>query len=117
MAKTIDQRMAAHIDGDFVAGGTMLLRGADGSVILTQRVLSIEPKSEIEMTFELPGDTPPSRCRYLLEPVDAAMQLTVEHYDLGPDQTHTREGWARWQASLKTYLERGTARAFALDYA
>jgi len=104
-----------HVKGDLTDGGGIVLQRADGSPMLTQKVLNITPKSEIDLTFELAGGAPMQRCRFLVEQTGAAMKLTVEHFDMPGDQTHTTEGWTRWLSGIKSYMENGSIRAFALD--
>ena len=90
----------------------------DGAPILVARILEEDPKSRIEHTFEIQGPdaAPASRSVFLLSPEGDHMKLVIEHYDLfhpvvpglGVD-----DGWARWAAGLKTFLETGEARRFA----
>jgi hypothetical protein len=54
-------------------------------------------------------DAPASHMVYLIEPQGDVCKLTIEHYDLAPGQEGFAEGWARLAASLKSYLETGTA--------
>ena len=99
-------------------GETYRLSHADGSPMLVSRTLRTEPKSRIESTFEpqWEGGGAPSRTVFLIRPEGEACSLTVEHYDL----THpvvqgegVADGWARWAAGLKTWLETGETVRFA----
>lgn len=88
---------------------------AGGGVMLSNRVIAIDPKRRIEMSFQ-PGwaeNAPESRCVYVLEPQPSGMKLTIEHYDLAADQDGIADGWARFAAGLKTWLETGKAHRFA----
>jgi DNA-binding transcriptional ArsR family regulator/uncharacterized protein YndB with AHSA1/START domain len=110
-----DQMAAYHYHcraarGDAAPGGTTEFLRADGSTMLTQRTLAIEPKSRIEMSFEPNwGDSSASsRVVFRLAAEGALCKLTCEHYDLPPEQMGVREGWMRWGSSLKSWLETGT---------
>ena len=88
--------------------------------MLTCRTLSEEPKTRIEATFEghWEGAGAPSRTVFLVTPEGAHCRLTVEHYDLTfpvvPGEGVV-DGWERWAAGLKTYLETGEAVRFAAE--
>lgn len=111
-----DQMAAYHFacsaaEGDAAEGvATRFLRD-DGSLMIAQRTLRIDPKSRIEMTFEPSfGDNhDPSRVVYRIEAEGPHCKLTCEHYEIKPGQEGVREGWARWAASLKSWLETGQA--------
>lgn len=84
----------------------------DGTALLTNILLSSDPKSRMECTFEphWVGGGDPSRVIYLIEPQGDFVKLTVEHYDLGGPVAAgegVADGWARWAAGLKTWLETG----------
>ncbi|WP_299676878.1 helix-turn-helix domain-containing protein [uncultured Roseobacter sp.] len=90
---------------------------ADGSTMLTCKTLDLTPKSRIEATFEPGWDETlgASRQVFLLEPEGAHMKLVIEHYEL----THPvvpgegiHDGWARFAAGLKSWLETGEAVRF-----
>lgn len=108
------------VAGDATApGDTIDYSFPQGGHMLSNRVISIEPKSRIEMEF-LPNwgeDKTPSRCIYLITPGASGMKLTVEHYDLPATQTGVREGWARFAGGLKTWLETGKAHRFTPEMA
>lgn len=91
------------------SGGHRVLR-ADGSVMLTQEILSAEPKTRLEMTFEpnwLEGENLPSRIVLSIAVEGEICKLTCEHYGIPAGQDGVREGWARYLASLKSWLETG----------
>jgi DNA-binding transcriptional ArsR family regulator/uncharacterized protein YndB with AHSA1/START domain len=109
-----------HVDGDYAPGGTVTYRRPDGSAMLTCRVLGIDPKTRLETSFELVSSEGParrSRCVYHVAATGDGMKLTIEHYDLGPGIEQTRDGWARFGSGLKSWLETGKTRPFALDFA
>lgn len=105
----------SDVQGDFVQGGEIVFRTADGATMLTNRVTAIEHGKRIEFEF-VPGwagpDSPASRCVYLVEPAGGTTCLTVEHYAIPEGQDGVREGWARYTAGLKTWLETGKAMSF-----
>ncbi len=84
----------------------------DGNPMLKQKVLSSDPKSRLELTFEplfMGPEAPPSRNVYLIEPQGETCKLTIEHYEMAEGQEGFAEGWARLASSLKSYLETGKA--------
>jgi uncharacterized protein YndB with AHSA1/START domain/DNA-binding transcriptional ArsR family regulator len=89
-----------------------------GHPMLTCRTLAAEPKSRIEATFEghWDGAGAPSRTVFLIRPEGAHCRLTVEHHDLTfpvvPGEG-VADGWDRWAAGLKTWLETGEAVRFS----
>lgn len=100
------------VEGRAEEGDTIRFILPDGAPMLTQQVTKVEPKSRIETTFEpyfFGPDAPPSRMVYVIEPQDPACKLTIEHYDIPQGQEGVAEGWARLAASLKSWLETGTA--------
>ena len=89
----------------------------DGNPMLRQVTTELDPKTRIAMTFEplfMGPDAPASHMVYLIEDQGEACKLTIEHYDLAPGQEGFTEGWARLAASLKSYLETGTALKAAM---
>lgn len=93
------------------AGDNVTFTLPDGSKMLEQEIIQIDPKSRIETTFQphfFGPDAPGSRMAYLIEPQGDICKLTIEHYDLAPGQEGVAEGWARLAASLKSWLETGT---------
>ncbi len=103
--------MCKDVRGDYADGAEVLYVLPDGSTMLTNRVSLFDPKSRIEMSFE-PGwagpDTPASRCAYLVETAGEACKLTIEHYEIPEGQDGVKDGWARYAASLKSFLETGS---------
>ncbi|MGP6088025.1 ArsR/SmtB family transcription factor [Antarctobacter jejuensis] len=84
-------------------------------VMLSNKLIAIEPKTRLEMSFA-PGwaeDAAVSRCVYLIEPQDSGMKLTVEHYELSENMEGVNDGWARFLAGIKTWLETGRTHRFA----
>ena len=106
---------SSKVTGDYAApGDTVDYHFDQGGLMLSNRVIAIEPKSRIEMEF-MPhwgGDETPSRCVYLVEPVASGMKLTVEHYGLTEAQAGIADGWVRFLSGLKTYIETGTGHRF-----
>ncbi|MEO1562837.1 MAG: SRPBCC domain-containing protein [Pseudomonadota bacterium] len=95
-----------------VEGGGMRFILPDGSTMLTQRFTKMDPKTRIESTFEPnfgEGMTKASRCVYIITPETNACKLRIEHYGTPQGQEGVAEGWARWAASAKSYLETGHA--------
>ncbi|MHA6325441.1 ArsR/SmtB family transcription factor [Roseivivax sp. CAU 1753] len=110
----------SDVTGDYTApGDTVVCRFPNGDPLLTNRVLSIDPKTRIELEFapSWGGDDTPSRCIYLLEPQSSGMKLTVEHFDIPASQTGIADGWARLFSGLKTYVETGKGHRFAPERA
>lgn len=104
-----------EVQGDYAPGQTVTYLGADGATMLANTVTEIDPGRRIDMTFMagwLGADAPVSRCVYLVEQAGPVMKLTIEHYDLGPGSDGIREGWARFAASLKTWVETGRRMNF-----
>lgn len=88
-------------------------------VMLSNRVISIDPKSRIEMDFT-PGwveNPKSSRCIYLLDPQPRGMKLTIEHYDIQETDGDVHDGWTRFAAGLKTYLETGKTLRLPMGHA
>lgn len=98
-------------------GDTYVYENDDGFKYMKTRRLSAEPKSRIEATFEpaWEGGGGPSRTVFLIAPERDHCALTIEHYDLTfpvvPGEG-VHDGWSRWAASLKTWLESGHAHKF-----
>jgi len=108
------------VEGDFAAPGDVVdYTFPSGDRMLTNRVIAIEPKTRIEMSFEphWGEDRTASRCVYLVTPGVTGMKLTLEHYGLTSDQDGIRTGWARFASGLKTWLETGKTHRFAPEMA
>jgi DNA-binding transcriptional ArsR family regulator/uncharacterized protein YndB with AHSA1/START domain len=116
-----DERNVAHFH--FIAshatrdGDTVVMFFPDGSPMLTNTLLEAEPKTRMVCTFEphWEGGGAPSKVAYLIKPEGAFCKLTVEHFDLTfpvvPGEG-VADGWARWAAGLKTWLETGKPARF-----
>lgn len=83
------------------------------TVAMICREIKATPKSEIVSTFEpqMADDGKPSKTIFRIAVEGSVCKLTVEHYDLTfpvivGEGVH--DGWSRWAAHLKTYLETGT---------
>ena len=87
-------------------------RTPDGDAMLVQRGLREDPKSRIDLSFEIQGPdaAPASRSVYLLSAEDAGMKLVIEHYELFhpvvPGEG-VHDGWTRFATGLKAFLEAG----------
>ena len=117
-----DQMAAYHfacdvVEGDALPGNVTRFVKPDGADMLRQVTTAFDPKSRIAMTFEpvfMGEGAPASHMVYLIEPQGEVCKLTIEHYDMAPGQEGFAEGWARLAASLKSYLETGTALKAAM---
>ncbi|WP_102107672.1 SRPBCC domain-containing protein [Oceaniglobus roseus] len=104
----------AELEGDTYA---LYLEG--GAPLFRMRKIADTPKTRIEATFEpqWEGGGAPSRTVFLIRPEGPYCALTVEHYDLTFPVVPTEgvaDGWSRWAASLKTWLETGSALRMAM---
>ena len=113
-ALTLPDQVAAYhfVCSDAAAtetGGIVMYR-PDGSTMLTQQLISSDPKTRLEYTFEpnwFEGVNEASRMVFLIEPEGPTCKLTCEHYAIPAGQEGVAEGWARHIASLKSWLETG----------
>ncbi len=96
-------------------GSAWRMLGADGSLMDTGEILEIDPPRRMVIRWrnewkpELKSEGP-SRCTIELEPVDAAVKLTITHEMDRPDSkfiTAVTEGWPRLLSNLKSLLETG----------
>ncbi len=98
--------------GDAAVGAPTDMIRKDGSLMLRQTTLVLDPKSRIEQTFEprFSGEEDAhSKVVFLIEPEGDRCKLTCEHYDIPAGQEGVKEGWSRHIASLKSWLETGHA--------
>jgi DNA-binding transcriptional ArsR family regulator/uncharacterized protein YndB with AHSA1/START domain len=117
-----DQMAAYHfactaVQGNAAVDETTTFILPNGQAMLRQVTTGLDPKSRIAMTFEplfMGKDAPASHMVYLIEPRGENCVLTIEHYNIAPGQEGFGEGWARLAASLKSYLETGTALKAAM---
>lgn len=103
---------------DWRPGSTWEMRRIDGSGGLEKvgRVLEADPPTHLVITFEQPSLEPedrppggPSVVRFLIEPHQEIVRLTVTHENL-PDQqmlAGISRGWPAVLANLKSLLETG----------
>ena len=82
------------------------------TVAMICREISAIPKTEIVSTFEpqMADDGKPSKTIFRITPEGPLCKLTVEHYNLTYPVVvgeGVHDGWSRWAAHLKTYLETG----------
>lgn len=106
------------VTGGFSAPGDeirLIMPGSD-SVMITMTLVEIVPKSQIALTFTTHWGPAPitSRCLYVLEPQPTGMKLTVEHHGVGAGEGGEADGWTRFMASLKTWLETGRTKRFPM---
>ena len=99
-------------------GDTLVTYLPDGTVMLRERRIKLDPKSRIEATFEPQWDEgiPASKTVMLIDVEGGHCRLTVEHYDLAfpvIEGEGIADGWQRWAAGLKTWLETGETVRFA----
>ncbi len=80
------------------------------------KVVECDPPRRLVLTWAFPADAgrseAHSRVTIQLEPLDGMVRLTVSHDRLTPGSEMERgivAGWPRVLASLKSYLETGTA--------
>lgn len=88
--------------------------------MLVCKTISETPKSRIEATFEPKWEDgiPASRTVFLLIPEGDHMKLVIEHYNLAMPVVAgegVADGWERWAAGLKTFLETDTATKFFVE--
>ena len=107
-------------DHPFEVGQQVKFITPDGAVMLGHKVISSQPSSRLELTFE-PGwvgdDVPASRCVYEITRDGDHCKLTILHFDLPAEQGGVREGWSRIASSIKTLLETGEAVRFTSNQA
>lgn len=116
------QMTAYHFAADRVTreDDTYVFYKSDGNIMMKNRTLSVTPKTRIEATFEpdMQGTVPASRQVFILAQEGGYMKLTVEHYNLHfpvvPGQG-VADGWPRWAAGLKSWLETGKAVKFVVE--
>ena len=117
-----DKMAAYHFACNVVQGNPQVGQATafilpNGSAMLRQVTTAMDPKSRIAMTFEplfMGPAAPASHMVYQIEAQGDLCKLTIEHYDIAPGQEGFGEGWARLAASLKSYLETGTALKAAM---
>ena len=105
------------VRGNVAIGAATAFIRPNGDAMLRQVTTELDPKSRIAMTFEplfMGPAAPPSHMVYLIDEQGETCKLTIQHYDMAPGQDGFAEGWARLAASLKTYLETGTALRAAM---
>ena len=117
-----DQMSAWHFLSPKVTkhGDAYVYQMPGGEEMMTCRTIETDPKSRIVATFEpkWDGGGAPSRTVFRLDDEGGVMRLTVEHYDLTfpvvPGEG-VHDGWARWAAGLKTWLETGEPMPFQFE--
>lgn len=99
----------AALTGRIAAGEPYAYVTADGKRMLSGEIIAADPPRRLEMTF-VPGWVPnpkASRNVFEIEPAGEAVKLTILHFDIPPENSGVRQGWAKIVASLKSLLETG----------
>jgi uncharacterized protein YndB with AHSA1/START domain/DNA-binding transcriptional ArsR family regulator len=103
------------VEGAFTPGTDYRYLAQSGDVILSGTVIAAEPPHRLELSFQpqwMGRDAKASRHVYEMKVIGDLMKLTVLHYALPAGQEGVREGWAKFAASLKSFLETGTGLSF-----
>jgi uncharacterized protein YndB with AHSA1/START domain len=86
------------------------------AVRITGKVVEIDRPRRLVLTWAFPDDAKNeaahTRVTFELDQIESMVKLTVTHADLTPGSDMDRgirEGWPRVLASLKSFLETGTA--------
>lgn len=101
--------MASHAER---SGDKTTIFLPDGTPLMSSIMLGSDPKSRMMCTFEphWEGGGAPSKVIYKVEQEGVFCRLTIEHYDLSfpvvPGEG-IADGWDRWAAGLKSWLETG----------
>lgn len=82
------------------------------AVFMKMTVLERDPPKRLVTTFEpqMTEAVPPSRVETVIRQEGDVCILTLSHFELANDVvpgTGVHDGWSRWAASLKTFLETG----------
>ena len=95
--------------GDKTAPGDAQVMEARGARMLTETVTAIEPKSYVAFDFTPGWYDPPvtSRAAFRLADAGDAQRLTIEHWDMVPQDGDVADGWTRFASNLKSWLETG----------
>ncbi|MEM9796965.1 MAG: SRPBCC domain-containing protein [Pseudomonadota bacterium] len=114
-ALTSGEAIAAHHFAGLNASGD--LKGADDrqvfsspqGPVVTHRAVEVDPKSRLAFALhpDWSPDVPVSYAVFRLEAAGPAMRLTMEHWGKGPCGGDASNGWSRFAASLKSWLETG----------
>jgi DNA-binding transcriptional ArsR family regulator/uncharacterized protein YndB with AHSA1/START domain len=102
-----------RVQSDWAEGADLKYLDPEGKLMLSGRVLEIDPPKRLVTTFQPgwcdgEGDAKPeSRVTYEIEPMGDVCRLTLSHYGLSEEDMGIRTGWARIINSLKSLLETG----------
>lgn len=100
--------MASHATKQ---GETITSFTPDGNAMLEETIVEADPKTRIATTFQPKwAEMPASKVVYLIAAEGATCRLTIEHYNLNYPVVAGEgiaDGWERWAAGLKTWLETG----------
>jgi uncharacterized protein YndB with AHSA1/START domain len=106
------------VEVDLRAGGTYVVRQADGSIHISGEVIECIPARKLTVTFnvnwpELIENLGATLVTYEIEPAGEAVRLTMtESHDRPIDDdilSGGRQGWPAILSSLKSLLETGSA--------
>lgn len=91
--------------------GRVVNRTPDGALMWEGDVLTYEPYSKLEMTFEAKwaGEAPSSRFIYEIEAQGAVCKFTIMQFDIPEVMASAPSGWSVLASGLKTLLETGEA--------
>lgn len=106
--------LRASLRTDGCKGGRYDQFRPDGSPMIEGEITELDEGRSFETTFVprwLP-DAQASRVRYEVEQVGDLTRLRVSHHDVPAGQDGVRDGWVRYLASLKSWLETGEALDF-----
>ena len=101
---------------DWKVGSSMsLVNDADGSAMLSNKILEIDPPRKLVHTFSAQLEDEqkkdrPSRVTWLIEPMGDIVKLTVTHDDFDGETAtfkSVKSGWGPVLSGLKTILETG----------
>lgn len=106
--------LRASLATDGCRGGRYDQFRPDGTPMIEGEIVALDEGRSFETTFvpRWMPDAAASRVRYEIEQVGELTRLTVLHFSLPAGQEGVRDGWVRFLASLKSYIETGEALSF-----
>jgi uncharacterized protein YndB with AHSA1/START domain len=114
--KTTKEFFYGTLKSDWKVGSHMdLIDDDDGTTMLVNKILEIDPPRKLVHTFSAQQDEEhkkdrPSRVTWLVEPLGDVVKLTVTHDDFDGETVTfkgVKSGWAPILSGLKTILETG----------
>jgi uncharacterized protein YndB with AHSA1/START domain len=95
-----------QLQSDWQAGSPVEQVNSEGELERKGEVLQSEPLHQLSYTFQFFDHTQPSRVRFLLEPSEHQVKLTVIHDQLEVQSyLSNRDRWAMCLSNLKRFLE------------